>query len=240
MPRIVTALFKDRAQAQQALQALMATGIAQSRITAIGFRRAGKCPPSRASAPSRRRDDSHAAAPGAWSCRHPTCALFEQGLQRGCSLIAARVDRESIDEAIRVLEMFDPARSRPRQPRMGRATGGSRAGRRRCRARRSGPGSPAARPRGSTNTGSPARHGPDDRGRGRSRHRRSEDGRDRPAGLGAEHTDRHRRPPRRRARGPARASTSLPRVRTRRPSRSGPDRSGHMNRGGRVRVYGSD
>jgi len=42
MPRIVTALFKERAQAQQGLQALMAAGIAQTRITTIGLNEGGR------------------------------------------------------------------------------------------------------------------------------------------------------------------------------------------------------
>lgn len=34
--------------------------------------------------------------------------LFEQGLLQGLTLIAARIDRDNLDEAARVLEMFDP------------------------------------------------------------------------------------------------------------------------------------
>lgn len=34
--------------------------------------------------------------------------IFQHGLRSGCTLIAARVDRDDMEEASRVLEMFDP------------------------------------------------------------------------------------------------------------------------------------
>jgi hypothetical protein len=107
MPRIVTAMFQDRAQAEQALRALMETGIAQSHITAIGFSEGREVSSISGFRTLSARDDSHAAL---HDLNLPSSDLlaFEQGLHRGCSLIAARVDRENIEEAIRVLEMFDP------------------------------------------------------------------------------------------------------------------------------------
>jgi hypothetical protein len=108
MPRIVTALFKDRAQAQQSLQALMAAGIAQTRITTIGLNEAGRDVSSISG--FRTLDVPHESRAALQGLELPESdrRLFEQGLQRGCFLIAARIDRESLDEAIRVLEMFDP------------------------------------------------------------------------------------------------------------------------------------
>jgi hypothetical protein len=108
MPRIVTALFKDRAQAQQSLQALMAAGVAQTRITTIGLNEAGRDVSSISG--FRTLDVPHESRAALHGLELPESDrhLFEQGLQRGCFLIAARIDRESLDEAIRVLEMFDP------------------------------------------------------------------------------------------------------------------------------------
>ena len=108
MPRIVTALFKDRAQAQQSLQALMAAGVAQTRITTIGLEEAGRDVSSISG--FRTLDVPHDSGAALQGLELPEGdrRLFEQGLQRGCFLIAARVDRASLDEAIRVLEMFEP------------------------------------------------------------------------------------------------------------------------------------
>jgi hypothetical protein len=107
MPRIVTALFHDQAQAQQALQALMGTGVAQSHVTAIGFTEGREVSSISGFRTLTARDDSQAAL---YDLNLPASdlRLFEQGLHRGCSLIAARVDQENFEEAIRVLEMFDP------------------------------------------------------------------------------------------------------------------------------------
>jgi hypothetical protein len=108
MPRIVTALFKERAQAQQGLQALMAAGIAQTRITTIGLSEGDRDVSSISG--FRTLDVPHESHAALQSLELPEGdqSLFRQGLQRGCVLIAARVDRESLDEAIRVLEMFEP------------------------------------------------------------------------------------------------------------------------------------
>jgi hypothetical protein len=107
MPRIVTALFKDRAQAQQALQALIAMGIAQSRINGIGFAAAREVPSIsgfRTLTPS---DDARAEL-GGLGLPQSELRAFERGLNRGGALIAARVDADRMDEAVRTLEMFDP------------------------------------------------------------------------------------------------------------------------------------
>ncbi len=108
MPRIVTALFKERAQAQQGLQALMAAGVAQTRITTIGLNEGGRDVSSISG--FRDLDVPHESRAALQDLELPEGdrSLFEQGLRRGCVLIAARIDRESLDEAIRVLEMFNP------------------------------------------------------------------------------------------------------------------------------------
>ena len=107
MSRIVTALFQDRAQAQQALQSLLETGIAQTRITTIGMDDGREVSGISGFRTLDIPDESRAALRGL-ELPAGDVSLFEQELQRGCSLIAARVDRENMDQAIQVLEMFDP------------------------------------------------------------------------------------------------------------------------------------
>ncbi|HST94161.1 MAG TPA: hypothetical protein VLJ78_05230 [Microvirga sp.] len=107
MPRIVTALFKDHAQAQQALQALIAMGIAQSHITAIGFSEAREVSSISGFRTLSAPDDARSEI-GSLGLPPSDLHAFEQGLRRGGALIAARVDRDRIDEAVRALDMFDP------------------------------------------------------------------------------------------------------------------------------------
>jgi hypothetical protein len=107
MPRIATALFQDHSQAHQALQALMEMGIAQSHITAIGFseaREVSSISGFRSLTPS---DDARAEI-GGLDLPQSDLHLFERKLRQGCALIAARIDRDRLDEAVRVLEMFNP------------------------------------------------------------------------------------------------------------------------------------
>lgn len=107
MPRIVTALFQDHSQAQQALQALITMGIAQSHITAIGFsegREVSSISGFRTLTPS---DDARSEF-GHLELPQSDLHLFESKVRQGCALIAARVDRDRLDEAAGVLDMFDP------------------------------------------------------------------------------------------------------------------------------------
>lgn len=107
MPHILTALFKDRAKARQGLQSLVEMGIARDRVTAIGLNEGREV--SLISG-FRIRDamDESQTAPHDLDLPESDLRLFEERLRQGCALIAARVDREKLDEAIRVLEMFDP------------------------------------------------------------------------------------------------------------------------------------
>jgi hypothetical protein len=107
MPHIITALFESHAQAQRALQAMMETGVARDRLAVIG-----------------RTDGSETSSISGFrelSARDDTLVelrdlplpaedlrLFEQGLRRGCSLLSARVERPNLEEAIQVIEMFEP------------------------------------------------------------------------------------------------------------------------------------
>ncbi len=107
MPRTVTALFKDQARAEQSLQALLETGVAPDRITTIGMNEGREVS---SISGFRTLDIPQETRTRLSSLDLPAgdARIFEQGLRRGCSLIAVRVDRENLDEAIRVLEMFDP------------------------------------------------------------------------------------------------------------------------------------
>jgi hypothetical protein len=107
MPQMIAALFKEQAQAQQSLQALIEMGIARDRITATGSSDAREISSISGFRSLSARDDSPAALHDL-DLPEADLRLFEQGLQRGHTLIAARVDRTDLDKAIRVLEMFDP------------------------------------------------------------------------------------------------------------------------------------
>jgi len=107
MPQMLTALFRDPSQARQALQALMELGIAQHRIVAVGTQDAREISSISGFRALSARDDSLEALrdlnlPG------EDLRVFEKGLRDGCTMIAARVDRDDMEDAARVLEMFDP------------------------------------------------------------------------------------------------------------------------------------
>jgi hypothetical protein len=107
MPHIVAALFDSQSQAQRALQTLLQTGVTEDRIALIG-----ESPGAEVSSISGFRE---------LSARDDTLVelhdlplpqddlnLFEAGLRRGHALLCARIDRSDLDEALRVLDMFDP------------------------------------------------------------------------------------------------------------------------------------
>lgn len=107
MPQMIAALFRDAAQADQALQSLLSMGIAQNRIVAAGNADAREISSISGFRTLSARDDS-------WEALHDLNLpesdkrIFEQGLRRNYALIAAQVDRDNVEEAVRVLEMFDP------------------------------------------------------------------------------------------------------------------------------------
>jgi len=107
MPQIIAALFEDRARADRALQALLEAGVARDRIAIVGERSG----PEAASAEGFRelsaRDDTLADLHDL-PLPDEDLEVFEHGLRRGRLLVTARVDRDAIGEAIRVVEMFDP------------------------------------------------------------------------------------------------------------------------------------
>jgi hypothetical protein len=107
MPQMMTALFRDPAQARQALQALMETGIAQHRIVAVGSEDAREISSISGLRTLSARDDSLEALHDL-HLPESDRRVFERGLHSGCTMIAARVDQDDMEEAARVLEMFDP------------------------------------------------------------------------------------------------------------------------------------
>ncbi len=131
MPRIVTALFEDRAAAQRALQALMEAGVTRDRIALVG-----EDPGRDVSSISGFRDLS--AWDGGLAGLHDLplpdedLRLFEEGLRRGHALLSARVDTENMEEAVRVIDLFEPLdldhRSREWQGGQQGGTGGADVG----------------------------------------------------------------------------------------------------------------
>jgi len=107
MSQMITALFREPAQARQGLQSLIEMGIAQNRIVAVGNEDAREISSISGFRTLSVPDDSMEAL---HDLKLPESdkRIFEQGLHRGCTLIAVQVDRDNFEEAVRVLEMFDP------------------------------------------------------------------------------------------------------------------------------------
>jgi hypothetical protein len=124
---MITALFRDPAQARQGLQALMEMGIARDRIVAVGTQDAREISAISGFRVLSARDDALEALRDLNLPDHDL-RLFEQGLHQGCTLIAARVDREDVDDAAKVLEMFDPVDLDSSSREWLKAGGGTRAG----------------------------------------------------------------------------------------------------------------
>lgn len=107
MPHIITAAFEDFGNAQRALEALIAAGVTPDRVALIG-----ESPGREVSSISGFRE---------LSSRDDTLAqlhdlplpeeeqrLYGRMVSRGHAVIAARVDRDRVEEAARILEMFEP------------------------------------------------------------------------------------------------------------------------------------
>src|SRR5690349_16027005 len=93
MPQMITALFRDPAQARQALQALMEMGIAQPRIVTAGLEEGREVSSISGFRALSARDDSLEALHDL-NLPAEDLHIFEQGMRSGCSLIAVRVDRD--------------------------------------------------------------------------------------------------------------------------------------------------
>lgn len=125
MPQMLTALFRDPSQARQALQSLMEMGIAQHRIVAVGTQDAREISSISGFRALSARDDSREALHDL-NLPDQDRRVFEMGLQDGCTMIAAQVDRDNMEEAVRVLEMFDPVDLDSTSREWLKAEGGSR------------------------------------------------------------------------------------------------------------------
>ena len=107
MPRIVTALFEDRAAAQRALQALMEAGVARDRIALIGADGSRDVSSISGFRDLSARDDGGAALHDL-PLPDEDLRMFEAGLRRGHALLSAWVDAENMEEAMNVLDLFEP------------------------------------------------------------------------------------------------------------------------------------
>jgi len=107
MPHIVAALFDDRARAHGALQALMASGLAQDQAAILGDDVAPGAEGKDGFRQLSARDDDLAELHDL-PLPEEDLQLFADGLRRGRFLVTVRVDRDGAEEAARVLEMFDP------------------------------------------------------------------------------------------------------------------------------------
>lgn len=107
MPHIIAALFPDQAHAQRALQALMEAGVARDRIAIVGEsegRDVSSISGFRELSPPREGMAELHDLP----LPDEDLQVFQQGLRRGHVLMSARVDRANMDEAMGVIDMFDP------------------------------------------------------------------------------------------------------------------------------------
>ena len=107
MPHIITALFDSQAQAQRALQAMMQAGVTRDRVAVIGGTEGSDTSSISGFRELSARDDTLVEL-NDLPLPDEDLRLFEQGLQRGCALLSARVERSNVEEAIQVIEMFDP------------------------------------------------------------------------------------------------------------------------------------
>jgi hypothetical protein len=107
MPHIIAALFEDQARAQRALQGLLEAGVARDRIAIVGEGEAREVSSISGFRELSARDDQTAQLHDL-PLPDEDLQVFEHGLRRGHVLMAARVDRENIEEAMRVIDLFDP------------------------------------------------------------------------------------------------------------------------------------
>ncbi len=107
MPHIIAALFRDQAGAQAALQALMESGVARDRIAIVGESEGGEVSSISGFRELSARDDVMAELHDL-PLPEEDLHVFEHGLRRGHVLMSARVDRDNMDAAMRVIDLFEP------------------------------------------------------------------------------------------------------------------------------------
>lgn len=103
MPRLIAAVYADRANADRALQALIAEGVARDRIALAG----GERHPSSELAPGR--EMAQGGALVALGLPEADRRAFETAVARGEVVVSVRLadDRDG-ERATQILEMFDP------------------------------------------------------------------------------------------------------------------------------------
>jgi hypothetical protein len=107
MPHIIAALFQDYATAQRALQAMMEAGVTRDRIAIVGENAGHQVSSVSGFRELSARDDAMAELHDL-PLPDEDRRLFEEGLRQGHVLISARVDRANMEEAVSVIDMFDP------------------------------------------------------------------------------------------------------------------------------------
>lgn len=119
MPRIVAALFETPAQAENALHALLESGVARDRISVIGIDRGREISSISGFRDLSASDERSPEAPGL-SLPDDDRRLFAEGLRRGGALVMARIDGDDLADAVNILDMFDPVdldrRSQEQEP----------------------------------------------------------------------------------------------------------------------------
>jgi len=107
MPHLVTALFENAGQAQRALEALMETGVAASRISVAGIPE-GRTVSSISGFRTLSAGEDAIRELRELFLPEEDLHAFARALQRGRTLVAVQASGQDRDETIRVLEMFEP------------------------------------------------------------------------------------------------------------------------------------
>lgn len=105
MPRIVTALFENRASAERALQALLTSGVARDRIAIVGE------PDGKGITQNMSFAQGGASGETMGELRHlppEDAQLFSNAIRRGHALLSARLPTEEMEKAVATIEMFEP------------------------------------------------------------------------------------------------------------------------------------
>jgi hypothetical protein len=107
MSQMIAALFESRARAEEALAALIGTGLARDRLHIIGGGEGGDA----ATMSSAEEIAAGAGDPAELSglgLPEEDASAFAAGLSGGGAVLAVRVDEAEIDETIRVVDTFEP------------------------------------------------------------------------------------------------------------------------------------
>jgi hypothetical protein len=107
MPQLIAALFETRARAEEALAALIGTGLASDRLRIIGGSEGGDAA-AMSSAEEIATGSEDPTALRGLGLPEEDASAFAAGLSGGGAVLAARVDEAEMDEAIRVVDTFEP------------------------------------------------------------------------------------------------------------------------------------